>query len=411
MTGKASLRTCKRVVDDGAGRWFPHGAVEPAPIPLDTFLFKVASRCNLACTYCYVYELEDQGWRSQPRFMSAATHKAALERIRDHVIAHALPGVTVIFHGGEPLLVGPHGLDELASRTRDRLGSVTEVRLGLQTNGTLFDERFLEVVLRHGMRVGLSIDGPPRHHDRFRSHPNGRGSSQLVERSALLLRDNPDAFGGILCVVNLDIEPAEVWDYLCTLQPKSIDLLLPLATYDHPPPGMASPGEAVAYGEWLVRFLELWYRAGEDRPDVRYFSSIMRLLWPSSTPCAASSNWRALSLPPIANWTPPGASFARPARVLCPCCAARDCCCGSTSADTWCCEASIVRFPSGMSGIICSTFIAWPRPRLVPTAGHGRRASGWMGTGGSFCRDLACSCRSAAHMPANGCVWRRTAGR
>ncbi len=128
------------------------------------------------------------------------------------------------------------------------------------------------------MRVGLSIDGPPRHHDRFRSHPNGRGSSQLVERSALLLRDNPDAFGGILCVVNLDIEPAEVWDYLCTLQPKSIDLLLPLATYDHPPPGMASPGEAVAYGEWLVRFLELWYRAGEDRPDVRYFSSIMRLL-------------------------------------------------------------------------------------------------------------------------------------
>ena len=47
---------------------------------------------------------------------------------------------------------------------------------------------------------------------------------------ARLLRDNPDAFGGVLCVVNLDIDPSEVWDYLSSFKPRSIDLLLPLAT-------------------------------------------------------------------------------------------------------------------------------------------------------------------------------------
>lgn len=271
--GKRAAQAAK-----GEGRWFPRGAAAPAPVPLDTFLLKIASRCNLACPYCYVYELEDQGWRAQPRFMSAATQEAALGRIRDHVLAHGLGAVTVIFHGGEPLLAGPDGIDAIATRTRERLGDVAELRLGLQTNGTLFDRRFLAVALRHGMRVGLSIDGPAHHHDRYRFHPNGRGSSALAEKAASLLRDNPDAWGGVLCVVNIEIEPQEVWEHLCSLEPKSIDLLLPLATHDRLPPGVRSPSEVAAYGDWLVRFLELWYRAGGERPDVRYFSSIMRLL-------------------------------------------------------------------------------------------------------------------------------------
>jgi uncharacterized protein len=99
-----------------------------------------------------------------------------------------------------------------------------------------------------------------------------------VERAARLLRDNPDAFGGVLCVVNLDIDPSEVWDYLSSFKPRSIDLLLPLATYDNLPPGVSSLSEVLRYGDWLIRFLELWYRSGTDRPDIRYFASIMRLL-------------------------------------------------------------------------------------------------------------------------------------
>src|ERR1043165_3946502 len=262
----------------GADFWYPRGAVVPRVRPLDTFLFKIASRCNLACPYCYVYELRDQSWRSQPSFMSEATMEVALERIRDHVVAHSIPVVSVIFHGGEPLLVGPRRLDRFAEMARDKLSDVAELQLGAQTNGTLFNTSFIELARRHGMRFGLSVDGPAHHQDRVRIHPNGRGSSDLVERAAILLRENPDAFGGILCVISLDIQPAEVWDYLSQLRPKSVDLLLPLATYDHLPPVANPLSEVARYGEWLVAFLELWYRAGDDRPDVRYFSSIMRML-------------------------------------------------------------------------------------------------------------------------------------
>lgn len=262
--------------DDGF--WFPKGYARSVSPPFDTFLFKIASRCNLACPYCYVYELPDQSWRAQPKFIAPATHKKALQRVREHVTSHSVPTVAAIFHGGEPLLIGHQRLDEIAARTHDALADITQVYLGLQTNGTLLDDDFLKVAQRHQIRIGLSVDGPPYHHDRFRYYRNRRGSSQAVERAATLLRDNPDVFGGILCVVDLELDPSELWDYVCRFRPPTIDLLLPHATHDRLPPGAASKSEILRYGDWMVRFLELWYRAGEDRPDVRYFSSIMRRL-------------------------------------------------------------------------------------------------------------------------------------
>ena len=33
------------------------------PIPFRQFILKVHSRCNLSCSYCYVYEMADQAWR------------------------------------------------------------------------------------------------------------------------------------------------------------------------------------------------------------------------------------------------------------------------------------------------------------------------------------------------------------
>ena len=83
------------------------------PNSFHIFLLKIARAAAIwRVPYCYVYELQDQGWRSQPRFMAASTHKVALDRILDHVVTHSLKIVSTIFHGGEPLLVGPRNLDE-----------------------------------------------------------------------------------------------------------------------------------------------------------------------------------------------------------------------------------------------------------------------------------------------------------
>src|SRR5271167_245716 len=48
-------------------------------------VFKVASRCNLNCAYCYVYNKGDDSWRSRPAFMSDAVLGHTIDRIRGHV--------------------------------------------------------------------------------------------------------------------------------------------------------------------------------------------------------------------------------------------------------------------------------------------------------------------------------------
>src|SRR5205823_3869435 len=105
------------------------------PVPFRQFILKVHSRCNLSCTYCYVYEMADQGWPRLPRRMDTAVAATAADRIGEHARAHDLPSVDVILHGGEPLLAGTGWLTELAGRLRARVPA--QVNIGVQTNGTL----------------------------------------------------------------------------------------------------------------------------------------------------------------------------------------------------------------------------------------------------------------------------------
>ena len=84
-------------------------------IPIDTILLKTASRCNIACSYCYVYQLGDQGWRRQPPTMSRSTVDATVRRL-DELRRAQDRDFAVVLHGGEPLLLG----DETPGGAADR---------------------------------------------------------------------------------------------------------------------------------------------------------------------------------------------------------------------------------------------------------------------------------------------------
>ena len=65
-------------------------------LPVNEFIVKIASRCNLNCDYCYEYNLGDSTWRSQPAVMSLETLGRAADRIVEHVRAHHLQRVNEI---------------------------------------------------------------------------------------------------------------------------------------------------------------------------------------------------------------------------------------------------------------------------------------------------------------------------
>ncbi len=90
--------------------------------PITTFIYKVASRCNLDCSYCYEYNMGDNSWRDQPHFTSRGTAKKLATRVREHAEIHELDYVMFSFHGGEPLLAGPLFFRDLVHIIREGLG-------------------------------------------------------------------------------------------------------------------------------------------------------------------------------------------------------------------------------------------------------------------------------------------------
>ncbi|NJP30969.1 FxsB family cyclophane-forming radical SAM/SPASM peptide maturase [Micromonospora thermarum] len=243
-------------------------------VALSQFVLKIVSRCDLSCDHCYVYEHPDQSWRRQPHTMAPATVAAAARRIAEHAVAHRLDAVRVVLHGGEPLLAGAAGLAATAAELRRRLDPVTRLDLRMQSNGVLLTEEIAEVLVTHGVAIGISLDGDRAANDRHRRYASGASSHARVLRALALLR-RPEfrpCYAGLLCTVDLANDPVTVYRALLAEDPPHIDFLLPHANWERPPPRPA--GVATPYADWLLAVHRAWTADGRPVP-IRLLDSLL----------------------------------------------------------------------------------------------------------------------------------------
>ncbi|MFJ3708998.1 radical SAM protein [Streptomyces sp. NBC_01267] len=315
MTGCA---TTGAVRDRGAG----HRAV-----PFRQFVLKVHSRCNLACTYCYIYRGQDSSWRERPQRAADATVRRTADRIGEHVRTHGLKHIRIELHGGEPLLAGPGPVVAYADAVRNAVPADCEVTATVQTNGTLLTADVLNTLAAARIRVGLSLDGGTAAQNARRADHAGRPSWPAAHRAARLLAacPHPGTYAGILCTIDVTADPVAVYDSLRALRPPGLDLLLPHGNWSAPPPGKQTPGtqaqgrqtpgaqtpgrqapgkQAAApgrhrpgptpYGDWLATAFDRWWDGGPGQPRIRLFHTIIALLL--GEPAAAE----AVGLAPLA---------------------------------------------------------------------------------------------------------------
>ncbi|MFE1951003.1 FxsB family cyclophane-forming radical SAM/SPASM peptide maturase [Streptomyces sp. NPDC059524] len=264
------------------------------PVPFRQFVLKVHSRCNLACSYCYIYEGADTSWQDRPAQVADETVRRTAERIAEHARTHRLPYVRIDLHGGEPLLGGPAPLVRYAAAVRRAVPADCQVDVGVQTNGTLLTESALDALAAAGIRVGLSLDGGTAAHNRLRTFRGGRSSWPAASRAARLLARRPETFAGVLCTIDLANDPADVLRSLLELRPPGLDLLLPHNNWSIPPAGVApaDPGalgfphrRPAPYGDWLADAFDLWWANPGPAVRIRLFAEIIALLLgqPSAT--------------------------------------------------------------------------------------------------------------------------------
>jgi uncharacterized protein len=245
-------------------------------VRIDTVLLKVASRCNLNCSYCYVYNMGDEAWKALPKRMRPDTQALVIRQLgelyrrQDHPFA-------VVLHGGEPLLIGAARLAEILGGLRAELPRSCSV--SIQTNGVLITEEILDICAAHDVGLSVSIDGPAEIHDGNRVDHRDRATHAAVVAGIERLKRHPAAaqlFSGVLAVVDPSSSPTEVYAWFKALGTPSVDFLYRDGNRAKLPYGKASVG-SVEYGTWMSGVLGA-YLADADPPRIRVLDDMMKLL-------------------------------------------------------------------------------------------------------------------------------------
>lgn len=233
--------------------------------------------CNLDCQYCFF--LSKEALYPSDRFRMA--DDLVVTYLRQLLDGQPDGPVTIAWQGGEPTLMGVEFFAravELAEQLR-RPGQQLEHTI--QTNGTLLDDAWAELLARHRFLVGLSIDGPPELHDAYRVDKRGAPTSAKVLRGLEVLQRHGVEVN-VLCTVNAANQdhPLEVYRYVRdTLGVRHLQLI-PIVERVEVDGLMTDEVtdrsvDPVAWGRFLIEIFDEWLANDVGEVFVQMFDSAL----------------------------------------------------------------------------------------------------------------------------------------
>ncbi len=249
-------------------------------------ILKLTARCNLACTYCYMFNLQDNTYRRVPARMPVETALAALDRIETHLYRYESgKPFTVVLHGGEPSIWPDRSFQVLLERLAAMRGRGLPVSAVMQSNGVRLRPSLLELLAKHDVSIGISLDGPEARNDVSRVTHQGEGSYTRVMRTVDQLIENGYGrlLAGFLAVADPSCRPAEFLDWLAGLPVRRVDVLWPIEfNYGAPPWGIDDEQDAYVatprYGRWFADLFTEWWRRDDPSLSVRLFFDTIGIL-------------------------------------------------------------------------------------------------------------------------------------
>jgi uncharacterized protein len=243
-------------------------------------VLKTASRCNLNCTYCYVYNHADKTYRQQPPLMSDDTVDHVVRRVGDYCRHHRSRSFQFVFHGGEPLLAPPLFYQRLVGLVGRSLPAYTRVRYALQTNAVLLTDAWCQTLGELDIRLGISLDEAAAH-DQYRVDHRGRGSYEAAVAGLRRAQQHPALryYPGVLAVIDPLSNPRQFLEQLLRLEVRVLNLLLPDGTHHVPPPHLPPGTTQTPYADWLIGLFDAWFAMpAARRPRIRFFQEIISLI-------------------------------------------------------------------------------------------------------------------------------------
>ncbi len=230
--------------------------------------------CNLDCRYCY-YLGKTQLFPAGERFRM--TDELLEDYVRSFIEASPGPAVHFVWHGGEPTLLGVDFYRRAVELQARYVPDGWTCINNLQTNGVRLDDEWCSFLAGHRFHVGISIDGPARLHDAFRTDKGGAPTHEHVMRSLRMLQRHgiqPD----VLCTLNAitAAQPTEVYRFFLDQGVRWLQFLpVVQRTLDG---GVSewsvTPG---AMGAFLCTVFDEWVRHDVGRIAVQAFEDCLRV--------------------------------------------------------------------------------------------------------------------------------------
>lgn len=152
----------------------------------------ITEQCNLRCAYCtYSGIYGEQNRRHSNQHMSFMTAKKAI----DYTILRSSnwDEYHLSFYGGEPLI-----RFDFIKRCINYL--ITEypgkmMDFNITTNGTLLTAEKMDFLVKHDVRLYVSLDGPEEYHDEYRRYISNKGSFRDIKKNLLEIKERyPDYY-------------------------------------------------------------------------------------------------------------------------------------------------------------------------------------------------------------------------
>ncbi len=245
-----------------------------APAAFHVMLKPRGAICNLDCTYCYFLSKEKLYPQSDFRMPLALLE----DYTRQYIEAQRVSEITFAWQGGEPTLMGLDYFKQAVAYQQKYRKPGMRIRNALQTNGTLLDAEWCAFFHAHDFLIGLSMDGPPALHDKYRVDKGGAPTHAKVLAAARLLQAHQVEFN-ILATVHAGNarQPLEVYRYLRDEVGARFMQFIPIVERDNETGYQEGTGvtprsvTARQYGDFLIALFEEWVRRDVGRVFVQIF--------------------------------------------------------------------------------------------------------------------------------------------
>ena len=149
-------------------------------------------RCNLKCDYCFYLEKEEM-------MTPASAHKQS-DRMSDNMLKIYVREYIRSQAGDEPTLAGLDFYKSVVKYQKQFAGGIT-ITNGFQTNAVAINRQWAQFFADNDFLIGVSVDGAPEVHDKYRISVNGNPTFERVKNAIKLLIEYKVQFN-TLTVIN-----------------------------------------------------------------------------------------------------------------------------------------------------------------------------------------------------------------